>query len=145
MDLQDPTSKMSTTSGGVEGTVYVLDEPSAIEKKFKRAVTDSGAEILRTPEKPGIGNLIEILAAVRGVTSAEIERDHATSRYGDFKAAVADQAVATIAPIRDRYLELQRDPAYLEQVMAQGAEKARAIAADTLADARRKMGVGPPD
>ena len=70
MDLQDPTSKMSTTGGSEQGTVYVLDEPKAIEKKFKSAVTDSGSEVRRAPEKPGVSNLIEILAAVRGVDPA---------------------------------------------------------------------------
>ncbi|MEA2375063.1 MAG: tryptophanyl-tRNA synthetase [Thermoleophilaceae bacterium] len=145
MDLQSPDRKMSTTMGSEQGTLYLRDDDRAITKKIKSAVTDSGSEVVRSPDKPGISNLIEVMAVLRGVAPEEVEREFAGSRYGDFKTAVADQAVATIAPIRDRYLELQRDPAYLEQVMAQGAEKARAIAADTLADARRKMGVGPPD
>ncbi len=144
MDLQDPTSKMSTTSGSVEGTVYVLDEPSAIEKKFRRAVTDSGAEILRTPEKPGIGNLIEILAAVRGLTSAEIEREHAGARYGDFKGTVAAAVIEYLRPVRERYEALREDEAALEAVLAEGAERARAIARPTVAVARAAMGVGPP-
>ena len=77
MDLQDPTSKMSTTGGSEQGTVYVLDEPKAIEKKFKSAVTDSGSEVRRDAEKPGISNLIDILAAVRGVEPAAIEAEFA--------------------------------------------------------------------
>jgi tryptophanyl-tRNA synthetase len=144
MDLQDPTSKMSTSNASVEGTVYVLDEPGAIERKFKRAVTDSGSEILRTPEKPGVGNLIEILAAVRGVTSSDIEREFATARYGDFKATVAAAVVEYLRPVRERYEALREDEAGLEAVLAAGAEQAREIAGPTVADARSAMGVGPP-
>src|SRR5580704_2424882 len=87
MDLQDPTSKMSTTSGSEQGTVYVLDEPAAIEKKFKSAVTDSGSEVRRDAGKPGISNLIDILAAVRGVEQKAIEAEFAEARYGEFKTA----------------------------------------------------------
>src|SRR5438034_8636201 len=86
MDLQDPVTKMSTTGGGEQGTVYVLDEPKAIEKKVGSAVTDSGSEVLRAAEKPGITNLIEILAAVRGAEPAAVESEFATSRYGEFKS-----------------------------------------------------------
>src|SRR5579862_6907620 len=84
MDLQDPTSKMSTTAASEEGTVYVLDEPERIERKFKRAVTDSGEGVQRSRRKPGISNLIDMLAAVRGVTPEEVEREYATARYGEF-------------------------------------------------------------
>jgi tryptophanyl-tRNA synthetase len=143
MDLQDPTSKMSTTNASEEGTVYVLDEPAAIEKKFRRAVTDSGTEVRRAPEKPGIANLIEILAAVRGTTPAEIEREHADSRYGDFKTAVAEAVVAYLTPVRERYTALREDEAGLQATLAAGAERARELAAPTLADVRAVMGVGP--
>ena len=145
MDLQSPDQKMSTTLGSEQGTLYMRDDDKAITKKIKSAVTDSGSEVVRAPDKPGISNLIEVMAVLRGIEPADVEREFADSRYGDFKTAVADQAVATIGPMRDRYLELKRDPGYLEQVLADGAEKARAIAADTVADVRRKMGVGPPD
>src|ERR1700728_4957140 len=89
MDLQDPTRKMSTTGGSEQGTVYVLDEPAAILKKCKSAVTDSGREIRRDPQKPGVSNLIEILAAVRGVDPAAVETELAAARYGELKSAVA--------------------------------------------------------
>ena len=85
MDLQDPTSKMSTTGGSAQGTVYVLDEAKAIEKKFKSAVTDSGSEVRRAPEKPGVSNLIEILAAVRGQTPEAVEAELKDARYGELK------------------------------------------------------------
>ena len=142
MDLQDPTSKMSTTSGSEQGTVYVLDEPKAIEKKLKSAVTDSGSEVRRGEDKPGIANLIEILAAVRGVDTAAIETEFAEKRYGDFKSAVAEAVVEYLAPVRERYRELRADEYELERILAGGARRARVIAADTLVDVRARMGVG---
>ena len=144
MDLQQPEKKMSTTAGTAQGTVYVLDEPKAIVKKFKSAVTDSGSEVRRGPDKPGISNLIDVLAAVRGTQPAEIESAFADSRYGDFKTAVAEEVVAYLEPVRERYAELRGDEAELERILAAGAEKAQVIAADTLADVRAAMGVGPP-
>jgi tryptophanyl-tRNA synthetase len=143
-DLQEPDRKMSTTGGTEQGTVLVLDEPDAITKKFKRAVTDSGSEVVRGPDKAGISNLIEILAAVRGVEPEAVERDFADARYGDFKGAVAEEVVAYLAPVRERYAELRGDEDELERILAAGREKASAIAADTLADVRDAMGVGPP-
>jgi tryptophanyl-tRNA synthetase len=144
MDLQDPTRKMSTTGGSEQGTVYVLDEPDAIVKKLKSAVTDSGREIERGPEKPGVSNLIEILAAAREVSPEQVEAELRDARgYGDLKLAVADAVVAMLAPVRERYVELRADEHALERVLADGAQRARAIAADTLADVRECMGVGP--
>ena len=140
-DLQDPTKKMSTTSPSPAGTVYVLDEPDAIMKKFKRAVTDSGTEIVRAPDKPGISNLIELLAVVRGTSAEEIEREFAGSRYGDFKVAVGEAVVEYLRPVRERYTELRPDEAELGRILAKGAEGARALAAETLADVRERMGV----
>jgi len=142
-DLQDPTRKMSTTGATEQGTVYVLDEPDAIRKKFKRAVTDSGTEIVRAEDKPGISNLIEILASVRGTTFEEIEREFADARYGDFKVAVGEAVVEHLAPVRERYTELRADEGALEEILASGADHARALATVTLADVRERMGVGP--
>jgi tryptophanyl-tRNA synthetase len=144
MDLQDPTRKMSTTGAGEAGTVYVLDEPKAIEKKVGSAVTDSGSEVRRAPEKPGITNLIEILAAVRGVEPAAVESEFAQSRYGEFKGAVAQAVVEYLAPVRERYEELRADEPALEAVLRDGAERAHSIASGTLADVRERMGVGAP-
>ncbi|MGD0198696.1 MAG: tryptophan--tRNA ligase [Solirubrobacteraceae bacterium] len=144
MDLQDPTSKMSTTNASEEGTIYVLDEPAQIERKFKRAVTDSGSGIRRAEDKPGISNLIDILAAVREVTPEQVERDFDGSGYGDFKAAVAAAVIDYLAPVRERYSELRPDRAALESILAGGAQRARAIASETVADVRTAMGVGPP-
>jgi tryptophanyl-tRNA synthetase len=145
MDLQDPTRKMSTTGGSELGTVYVLDEPAAILKKFKSAVTDSGREIERSSEKPGVSNLIEILAVARETTPEQVEADMQEARgYGDLKIAVAEAVTEMLAPVRSRYVELRADEQALEDVLARGAAGAHAITADTLVDVRECMGVGPP-
>ena len=144
MDLQEPERKMSTTGASEAGTVYVLDEPDAIRKKLGSAVTDSGREIVRREDKPGVTNLIEILAVARGSDPGEIERQLDGAGYGDFKAAVAEGVVEMLAPIRERYAELRPDEAALEATLAAGAEKARAIAALTLAEVRERMGIGAP-
>jgi tryptophanyl-tRNA synthetase len=143
MDLQEPENKMSTTGGGEAGTVYVLDEPDAIRKKFGSAVTDSGREIVRGEEKPGITNLIDILAVARGSDPAAVEEEFADAGYGDFKKAVAEATVELLAPVRERYAKLRPDEAALESILAAGAEKAREIAAGTLVDVRDRMGIGP--
>jgi len=142
-DLQEPERKMSTTGGSEQGSVYVLDEPQAVLRKFKRAVTDSGTEIVRAADKPGISNLVEILAAVRDQTPEQVERDFAGSRYGDFKVATGEAVVEHLRPVREAFAVLRPDEAALEQTLAAGAEKARAIASVTVADVRAAMGVGP--
>jgi tryptophanyl-tRNA synthetase len=142
-DLQDPTKKMSTTGGSEQGTVYVDEEPDSIRRKVMRAVADSGREVVRREDKPGISNLIEILAVARGVAPEEVERDFEGSGYGDFKRAVGDEVTAWLAPVRERYHELRADRDGIEDVLESGAEKARAIASATLADVREAMGVGP--
>jgi tryptophanyl-tRNA synthetase len=144
MDLQDPTKKMSTSGSSAQGTVYVLDEPQVIEKKFKSAVTDSGSEVRRAPEKPGVSNLIEILAAVRGQTPGEVEAELKDARYGELKGAVAAAVVDYLEPVRERYTALRADEGKLEAILEDGAERARKIAGETLADVRERMGVGAP-
>ena len=143
MDLQFPDRKMSTTGGSPQGTVYVLDEPHAVSKKIRSAVTDSSTEIVRAPDKEGISNLIEILAAVRGTAPEEVEREFDGEGYGAFKQAVAEAVVAYLAPVRERYAQLRADEGQLEGVLEEGAAKARRIASTTLADVREAMGVGP--
>jgi tryptophanyl-tRNA synthetase len=133
---------MSTTGATEVGTVYVLDEPDAIRKKFGSAVTDSGREIVRAEDKPGVTNLIEILACARELDPAAIEEEFAGAGYGDFKKAVAEGVVEFLAPVRERFEELRPDEASLERVLETGAEKARAMASETLADVRSRMGVG---
>src|SRR5947209_3461591 len=142
MDLQDPQRKMSTTGSSEQGTVYVLDEPAAILKKFRSAVTDSGSELRRAPDKPGISNLIEILAAVRGTSPADIEVQFDGSGYGAFKTAVAEAVAEYLGPVRERYQELRADETTLEDVMAEGAEKARALSRPVVDEVRQAMGFG---
>ncbi len=142
MDLQLTDRKMSTTGGSEQGTVLVLDEPEAIARKIRASVTDSGSGVVRGPDKAGISNLIEILAAVRSVDPSAIEQEFDGQGYGAFKAAVADEVTAYLAPVRERYGELRSDERALEATLVAGADKARAIAADTLADVRDAMGVG---
>jgi tryptophanyl-tRNA synthetase len=143
MDLQNPGMKMSTTGGSEQGTVLVLDDPGTIEKKIKSAVTDSGSEVRRAENKPGVSNLIEVLAAVRGASPADVEAEFGESGYGTFKAAVAEDVIDYLAPVRVRYEELRSDEAALEASLAAGADKARAMAGETMSDVRRVMGVGP--
>jgi tryptophanyl-tRNA synthetase len=143
MDLQKPTSKMSTTGGSESGTVLVLDQPKTITKKIKSAITDSGSEVKRGEGKEGIANLIQILAVARGSSEEEVEREFEGSGYGDFKGAVAEAVVDFLAPVRERYEELRPDEAALEQALEAGAEKARALASPTLAEVRSAIGIGP--
>ena len=143
MDLQAPDAKMSTTGGTEAGTLLVLDEPEVVRKKLMSAVTDSGSEVRRAPEKPGVTNLIDILSVIRGGDPGEVEDEFAGSGYGDFKGAVADAVVDYLSPVRERYGELRADQAELERMLAGGAEKARSIASQTLAQVRERMGIGP--
>ena len=142
MDLQAPERKMSTTGGTPQGTVLVLDDPSVIAKKIRSAVTDTGSEVRRAPDKPGVSNLIDILAAVRGSGQDAIEAEFEGSGYGAFKQAVADEVVTYLAPVRERYEALRADEGELERIIATGADKARAIISETMVDVRAAMGVG---
>jgi len=143
MDLQEPERKMSTTGGTEAGTVLVLDEPEVIRKKLGSAVTDSGREVRRAPEKAGITNLIDVYAVARGSDPAAVEAEFEGAGYGDFKKAVAEAVVEYLDPVRERYAELRPDEGALEEILAAGAEKARAIAAPVVADVRERMGFGP--
>jgi tryptophanyl-tRNA synthetase len=144
MDLQSPDDKMSTTAASEQGTLYVLDDEKTITKKIKSAVTDSGSEVVRSPEKPGITNLIDILSVIRGVEPTQIESEFDGSGYGQFKQAVADAVVDYLAPVRERYQELRPDEQQLHAILHAGAEKAHVIAHEIVALARDRMGVGPP-
>ena len=144
MDLQDPTSKMSTTGGNRAGHGVRARRARGDREEARGAVTDSGSEVRRAPEKPGVSNLIEILAAVRGVEAAQVESELAEARYGELKAAVAAAVIDYLAPVRARYEQLRADEEKLESILQSGAAQARALAAETLADVRARMGVGPP-
>jgi tryptophanyl-tRNA synthetase len=140
MDLQEPTKKMSTSYGSDQGTVRLLDEPDAIRKKFKSAVTDSGREIRRGDDKPGITNLVDILSVATGRTPGEIEVDYENAGYGQFKTDVGEAVVEMLDPVRTRYLELRADESELLRLLAAGAERARQASAPTLAAMYERMG-----
>jgi tryptophanyl-tRNA synthetase len=143
MDLQDPGGKMSTSYGTDAGLIYIDDEADDIRRKLRRAETDSGREIVRAPEKPGISNLIEIMAGARGVGPDDVEREFDGQGYGAFKEAVGETVVELLGPVRERYRELRPDQAGLERTLAEGAERARAIATGVMAEVRAVMGIGP--
>jgi tryptophanyl-tRNA synthetase len=143
MDLQDPEAKMSTSYGSEAGLIYIDDEADAIRRKLKRAQTDSGSEVVRALDKQGISNLIEIMAVVRGIEPEVVEREFEGQGYGAFKGAVGEAVVEMLAPVRERYLELRADEEGLERTLAMGAEQARSIARDTMAEVRPLMGIGP--
>ena len=144
LDLQDPEKKMSTTGGSDQGTVFILDQPDAIARKFKSAVTDSGNEIRRAPDKRGISNLIEIMAVARGITPEDVEGEFASDPgYARFKEDVGSVVTEYLRPIRERYEVIRPDESHLESILGEGAAKARAIAAKTVGTAADRMGLGP--
>ncbi|HYN50003.1 MAG TPA: tryptophan--tRNA ligase [Thermoleophilaceae bacterium] len=143
MDLQDTSTKMSTSFGTDAGLIYVDDEADDIRRKIKRAQTDSGREVRRGADKAGISNLIEMYAVARGVAPEEVEREFEGEGYGAFKAAVGEAVVDLLTPVRERYRELRADEAALERTLAEGAERARGIASRTMTEVRRAMGIGP--
>jgi tryptophanyl-tRNA synthetase len=140
MDLQEPERKMSTTGGTPQGTVRLLDPPDVVHKKFKTAVTDSGTDVRRSPEKPGISNLIEIMSVATGEPMDAIEARYDGGGYGRFKEAVAEAVVELLTPIQRRYDELRSDPRELQRLLAHGAEKARETSQPTLDAMLDRMG-----
>ena len=144
LDLQHPDKKMSTTGGSEQGTVYILDPPDAVARKFKSAVTDSGTEIQRARDKRGISNLVEIMAVARHVTPDDIEREYASEAgYARFKEDVGAAVAEYLRPIQTAYQAIRSDESHLESVLRDGATKARAIAAKTVETATDRMGLGP--
>jgi tryptophanyl-tRNA synthetase len=140
MDLQEPTKKMSTTTGTPQGTVRLLDEPDVIRKKFRSAVTDSGREVRRGDDKPGITNLVDILAVATDRTPEEVEAAYDGQGYGPFKADVGEAVVAMIEPVQTRYRELRADERELRRLLGVGAGKAREASAPTLERMYEVMG-----
>jgi tryptophanyl-tRNA synthetase len=141
MDLQEPTKKMSTTGGTAQGTVLLLDEPDTIRRKFKTAVTDSGREVVYDPAgKPGVSNLVEILAVATGRPIPEVESAYDGRGYGDLKGDAAEAVVDLVRPVQERFVELRADEAELKRLLAVGADKARSISAPTLNQMYERMG-----
>jgi tryptophanyl-tRNA synthetase len=132
---------MSTTQSSPEGKVLVLDPADVIMKKFKRAVTDSGSEIVSRDDKPGVSNLLDILSAITGTDVATLERGYEGKGYGALKVDVAEAVIEALRPIQERYAELVGDRAEIERLLDRGAERARAIAHPVLAEARARVGL----
>jgi tryptophanyl-tRNA synthetase len=144
MDLQEPDNRMSTTGGTPQGTVSVLDPADVIVKKFKSAVTDSGREVRRDPDKPGITNLVEIMSVATGEEPDAIEARYDGQGYGQFKQDVGEAVVALFEPVRERYTALRADEGELRRLLAHGAEKAREASAPTLEAMYERMGFVRP-
>ena len=147
-DLQDPTKKMSKSEDSPQGTILVLDEPKAITKKVKSAVTDSGTDVRFDPDaKPGVSNLLSLYSAATGrsIPEAEAEAEFSGGGYGAFKGAVAEAIVEYLRPVRERYAELAADPGEVSRLLARGAEKAEAIATVTMDRVRTATGLLLPD
>ena len=141
-DLQEPTNKMSKSSGSAAGVLEIMDTPEANIKKIKSATTDAGREVtFDEKEKPGISNLLTIHAALSGESIANLENKFAGKGYGDFKSAVAEVVVEYLRPIRARALELLEDEAHLVKVLHAGADKARVVASATVADTYKNLGL----
>jgi tryptophanyl-tRNA synthetase len=144
MSLAEPDKKMSKSDENENATVRILDPKDVIIRKFKRAVTDSGSEIRYAEDKPGVSNLISIYSAFTGKTVEETEREFEGKGYGDFKLAVGEACADALAPVQAEFARLSADKAYLEDVMAKGAEDAARSAARTMSKVRRKVGFIEP-
>jgi len=143
MGLQDPTAKMSKSDENENNNVYLLDPPDVLERKFKRAVTDSGSEVRYSADKPGVANLMSILSATTGEAFAAIEQRFAGQGYGKFKAAVAEAVIDKLKPVQQRYKDIRADEAGLKRVLKDGAERASAHADRTLKRVHDVLGFIP--
>lgn len=142
MDLLHPTNKMSKSTDTDAGIIFLTDSPADIEKKFKRAVTDSDNVVAYDREKkPGVSNLLDILSVASGTPVATLVRQY--TQYGKLKTETGAAVIAMIEPIRSRYLELKNDPAELSRLLRIGADRAQAVASSTLARAYRAIGLAP--
>lgn len=142
-DLQNPTKKMSKSSGDEQGTIWLLDPPNVIEKKIKRAVTDTDGEVRYDPEnKAGVSNLLELLSIATGESPSELAGNY--TQYGPLKADTAAAVVEMVRPVQERFLELADDPAFTLGALAAGAEHAREIASRTLDRAKSNIGLLRP-
>jgi tryptophanyl-tRNA synthetase len=141
MALDEPTSKMSKSAPTPAGYIALLDEPDVIRRKIRRAKTDSGSEVVASPDKPAITNLLNIYAGLTRRAVPEIEEQYRSRGYGDFKKDLAEVVVESLTPIRERTLELLEDPRELDGILEAGAERAREVASSTLHDAWAKLGL----
>ena len=140
MSLQDSAKKMSKSDENPNGSIYLMDDPDTIIRKFKRAVTDSEACVRYCDEQPGIKNLIDIYRACTGKTPQEVEKEFDGKGYGDFKMAVGEAVVDVLRPLQERYAELSKDKAYIDSVIKNNAEKAQYFSNKTLRKVQKKVG-----
>ena len=140
MSLQDPSRKMSKSDENPNASIYLMDDPDTIIRKFKRAVTDSEACVRYSDEQPGIRNLIDIYSACTGKTPQEIEAEFDGKGYGDFKMAVGESVVSVLKPLQDRFNDLSKDKAYLDSMIKMNAEKAQYFSNKTLRKVQKKVG-----
>jgi tryptophanyl-tRNA synthetase len=143
MGLQDPTAKMSKSDDAETNALYLLDPPDVIDRKFKRAVTDSGNEVRYSADKPGVANLMSILSATTGESFEAIERRFAGQGYGKFKAGVAEAVMEKLKPVQQRYQDIRADEAGLRAVLKDGAERAAERADRTLQRVHDVLGFIP--
>jgi tryptophanyl-tRNA synthetase len=141
MGLDDPTKKMSKSSGSDNSYIAVMDPPDAMRRKIKRAVTDSGTEVRGGPDKPALTNLLDIYSALSGETVAAVEQRYEGKGYADFKSDLGEVVVEALMPIQARIRELEADKSYTLEVLKSGAERAEGIAGRTLAKVRERIGL----
>ena len=143
LDLQDPTSKMSTTADSDKGVIYLEDDPKVIAKKIRSAVTDSGSEVYAADDKPGIGNLLELMSIATDRPVDELVDEYRTAGYGVFKGAVADAVVEYVRPMQEAYADVIADRGEIERILAEGAEAAGSIAFRKLRTVKKRVGLLP--
>lgn len=140
MSLQDPSKKMSKSDENPNGSVYLTDDADTVMRKFKRAVTDSRANIAYNEEQPGIRNLIDIYCACTGKTPQQTVKEFDGKGYGEFKLAVGESVVDVLRPLQTKFAQLQKDKAYIDSVIKNNGEKAERFAAKTLRKVQKKVG-----
>lgn len=140
MSLQEPEKKMSKSDENTNASIYLMDDPDTIMRKCKRAVTDSGSEVLYREDKPGVSNLIDIYRCCLNKSVEEVEKEFDGKGYGDFKMAVGEAVVSVLKPLQDEFNRLSRDKAYIDAAIKENAEKAGYFANKTLRKVQKKIG-----
>jgi tryptophanyl-tRNA synthetase len=140
MSLQDPIKKMSKSDENPNGSVFLMDDPDTIIRKFKRAVTDSMAQIAYSDEQPGVKNLLDIYCACNGVTPDAAVKEFDGKGYGELKLAVGESVVSVLKPLQGRFEELSKDKDYIDGIIKENAEKANYYATKTLRKVQKKVG-----
>ncbi|MFT4037898.1 MAG: tryptophan--tRNA ligase [Thermomicrobiales bacterium] len=142
MSLEDPLKKMSKSDANANATIALTDSPDLIRKKIKRAVTDSGSDVIAAPDKPALTNLLTVYSLLSGEAIPEIEARYAGRGYGAFKSDLADVVVTSLAPIQDRLAELTANPEIARGILTEGADRARVRAAAKMEQVRDAIGIG---